>query len=213
MFAMGVTCSNCHDPHSLQLRAPGNQVCAQCHLPAKFDTEAHSITTGVGGRSMRQLPHADPHLHGDRRPARSRHPCSTARTCPSPSARPTPATIAIPTAPLNGRRIRWRPGTAQPGDPKPITARSSTPGGRAKSERMPLWRRLFSIPAAGHRPRNRACRCCRNSRPTRAGSEEGLSGGAARSPTRSSAWRLGGGVAFPAGAARLRGGAAARATR
>jgi predicted CXXCH cytochrome family protein len=42
MFAMGVTCSNCHDPHSLKLRAPGNQLCAQCHLPARFDTEAHS---------------------------------------------------------------------------------------------------------------------------------------------------------------------------
>ncbi len=41
MFAMGVTCSNCHEPHSLKLRAPGNQVCAQCHLPAKFDTTAH----------------------------------------------------------------------------------------------------------------------------------------------------------------------------
>ena len=42
MFAMGVTCSNCHDPHSLKLRASGNLVCAQCHLPAKFDTTAHT---------------------------------------------------------------------------------------------------------------------------------------------------------------------------
>ncbi len=41
MFAAGVTCSNCHEPHSLKLRASGNQVCAQCHLPAKFDTTAH----------------------------------------------------------------------------------------------------------------------------------------------------------------------------
>ena len=36
-----VTCSNCHEPHSLKLRAEGNLVCAQCHLPAKFDTTAH----------------------------------------------------------------------------------------------------------------------------------------------------------------------------
>ena len=42
MFEKGVTCSNCHDPHSLKLRASGNQVCAQCHLPAKFDTAAHT---------------------------------------------------------------------------------------------------------------------------------------------------------------------------
>ncbi len=41
MHSMGVTCSDCHDPHTLQLRAPGNLVCAQCHNPAKFDTSAH----------------------------------------------------------------------------------------------------------------------------------------------------------------------------
>lgn len=42
MHERGVTCSNCHDPHSLKLRAPGNQVCAQCHLPARFDVAAHT---------------------------------------------------------------------------------------------------------------------------------------------------------------------------
>jgi Flp pilus assembly protein TadD len=41
MFAHGVTCSDCHDPHSQRLRAPGNAVCAQCHLPAKYDAPAH----------------------------------------------------------------------------------------------------------------------------------------------------------------------------
>jgi Tfp pilus assembly protein PilF len=41
MYRAGVTCSDCHEPHSLQLRAPGNGVCAQCHLPAKYDTAAH----------------------------------------------------------------------------------------------------------------------------------------------------------------------------
>jgi Flp pilus assembly protein TadD len=42
MFRMGVTCSNCHESHSLKLRASRNEVCAQCHLPAKFDVESHS---------------------------------------------------------------------------------------------------------------------------------------------------------------------------
>jgi Cytochrome c7 and related cytochrome c/Cytochrome c554 and c-prime len=37
----GVTCSDCHDPHTQKLRAPGNAVCAQCHRPAKYDTTAH----------------------------------------------------------------------------------------------------------------------------------------------------------------------------
>ncbi len=31
MFAAGVTCSDCHDPHSAKLRAKGDQVCLQCH--------------------------------------------------------------------------------------------------------------------------------------------------------------------------------------
>lgn len=34
MFAKGVTCSNCHDPHSTQLRAEGNDLCKTCHNPA-----------------------------------------------------------------------------------------------------------------------------------------------------------------------------------
>ncbi len=41
MFAAGVTCGDCHEPHSLALRAPGNAVCAQCHLPARYDTATH----------------------------------------------------------------------------------------------------------------------------------------------------------------------------
>ncbi len=41
MFRAGVTCSDCHEPHGLGLRALGNAVCAQCHMPAKFDTPAH----------------------------------------------------------------------------------------------------------------------------------------------------------------------------
>jgi len=41
MYAAGVTCSDCHDPHSARLRGEGNAVCAQCHLPAVFDTSGH----------------------------------------------------------------------------------------------------------------------------------------------------------------------------
>ena len=41
MHAAGVTCSNCHDPHSAKLRAEGNALCAQCHLPAKFNIAEH----------------------------------------------------------------------------------------------------------------------------------------------------------------------------
>ncbi len=45
MHAHGVTCSDCHEPHSGQLRAPGNAVCAQCHAPAKYAAPAHTLHT------------------------------------------------------------------------------------------------------------------------------------------------------------------------
>ena len=41
MYHAGVTCSDCHEPHGLALRAQGNGLCAQCHLPAKFDVVEH----------------------------------------------------------------------------------------------------------------------------------------------------------------------------
>jgi predicted CXXCH cytochrome family protein len=41
MFAAGVTCSDCHDPHSATLRAPGDGVCLQCHTPAKYESVSH----------------------------------------------------------------------------------------------------------------------------------------------------------------------------
>ena len=41
MYHAGVTCSDCHEPHSLTLHAEGNALCGQCHLPAKFDTAEH----------------------------------------------------------------------------------------------------------------------------------------------------------------------------
>jgi tetratricopeptide (TPR) repeat protein/formate-dependent nitrite reductase cytochrome c552 subunit len=41
MHQAGVTCSDCHDPHTQKLRAPGNAVCAQCHLASKYDSKAH----------------------------------------------------------------------------------------------------------------------------------------------------------------------------
>jgi predicted CXXCH cytochrome family protein len=34
MYARGVRCSTCHEPHAGRLRAEGNAVCTQCHSPA-----------------------------------------------------------------------------------------------------------------------------------------------------------------------------------
>ncbi len=52
MYARGVRCTDCHDPHGAQLKAVGNAVCTQCHSPAgnprfptlrqaAYDTPAH----------------------------------------------------------------------------------------------------------------------------------------------------------------------------
>ena len=41
MYAAGVTCSDCHDPHSNKLKLEGNAVCAQCHLASTFETPEH----------------------------------------------------------------------------------------------------------------------------------------------------------------------------
>ncbi len=41
MHQAGVTCTNCHNPHSNQLVAEGNGVCAQCHLASTYDNPIH----------------------------------------------------------------------------------------------------------------------------------------------------------------------------
>jgi predicted CXXCH cytochrome family protein len=41
MYQAGVTCSDCHDPHSLKLRAKGNDLCTRCHRSDTFDTPGH----------------------------------------------------------------------------------------------------------------------------------------------------------------------------
>ena len=41
MFAAGVTCSDCHEPHGATLRLPGDNICLQCHTAGKYATEAH----------------------------------------------------------------------------------------------------------------------------------------------------------------------------
>ncbi len=44
MYEAGVTCSDCHNPHSAKLVTGENpsDVCSQCHLPQKFAVEEHT---------------------------------------------------------------------------------------------------------------------------------------------------------------------------
>jgi Flp pilus assembly protein TadD len=41
MFAAGVTCSDCHEPHSGKLRFSGSDTCLTCHAPAKYTAATH----------------------------------------------------------------------------------------------------------------------------------------------------------------------------
>jgi tetratricopeptide (TPR) repeat protein len=41
MFAAGVTCSDCHDPHSAELRLSGDNTCLQCHSREKYAAVTH----------------------------------------------------------------------------------------------------------------------------------------------------------------------------
>ncbi|AHZ67698.1 TPR domain-containing protein [Pseudomonas mandelii JR-1] len=47
MFDKGVRCSNCHNPHNTELKAPGNGVCLQCH-----NTAGKTSVTGVDGKGL-----------------------------------------------------------------------------------------------------------------------------------------------------------------
>lgn len=41
MYQAGVTCSDCHEPHSLKLRVADNGTCLQCHAADKYDDAKH----------------------------------------------------------------------------------------------------------------------------------------------------------------------------
>lgn len=52
MYAKGVTCSDCHDPHTGKTRAQGNALCESCHTPAVYDTAAHHMHKEGGAGSQ-----------------------------------------------------------------------------------------------------------------------------------------------------------------
>ncbi len=55
MHSAGVTCSDCHEPHALTLRASGDELCATCHSPDVFAAETHHRhPVAAGSRSAVQ---------------------------------------------------------------------------------------------------------------------------------------------------------------
>ena len=53
MYALGVRCSHCHDPHTARLRTQGNPLCLNCHQ-GKIDpvTHSHHDVTQSGGQCV-----------------------------------------------------------------------------------------------------------------------------------------------------------------
>ncbi len=54
MYAEGVGCGDCHEPHGGRLRAEGNALCARCHDAQVFDQPAHHrhAAGGVGAQCV-----------------------------------------------------------------------------------------------------------------------------------------------------------------
>ncbi len=48
MAHAGVTCSDCHDPHSARTRASDNHLCTACHATTKYDSPAHHFHRAGG---------------------------------------------------------------------------------------------------------------------------------------------------------------------
>lgn len=41
MYQAGVTCTNCHNAHTGEVKTQGNGLCTQCHLTERYDVEKH----------------------------------------------------------------------------------------------------------------------------------------------------------------------------
>ena len=71
MYRAGVTCSDCHNAHSLKQRGTGNNVCLHCHLPLNYDTpDHHHHKPGTDAALCRNCHMRDDDLHGGGSPLR-----------------------------------------------------------------------------------------------------------------------------------------------
>ncbi|MBV7584066.1 hypothetical protein KW851_14640 [Pseudomonas sp. PDM33] len=58
MFAKGVQCTDCHNPHSGELKAPGNGVCLQCH-----NTAGKAVRPQIDGKGLQAKNYDSPEHH------------------------------------------------------------------------------------------------------------------------------------------------------
>jgi len=65
MHAKGVRCSDCHDPHSTKIRAPGNALCVSCHNATGPKASGHIDTSGLKRKDYDSPAH---HFHKTGKP-------------------------------------------------------------------------------------------------------------------------------------------------
>ena len=153
MFAAGVTCSDCHEPHSAKLRAPARRRLPAMSLVRQVRSRhAPSPRSGKPAALLRVLPYADPHLHGRRPAARSRLPCPAARSIGK--ARHAQCLQRLPQATNrpNGQRRRSNAGMGRIERASRIMPKLSTR--RGMTSRM---RQLFLPPSPPDRQRAGFC--------------------------------------------------------
>ena len=115
MHQVGVTCSDCHDPHSRQNPPAGGTWSAPRPRPGAQPAKAHHFHPEGSPSASCIACHMPTHqLHGRARLATTTACASPARTCRWPWAPPTPATAVTPTRRPNGPLSRSMPGTATP---------------------------------------------------------------------------------------------------
>ena len=233
MYAQGVRCTDCHDPHGLGLKANGNALCAQCHQPAgnarfptlakkDYDTEAHHHHPpgSAGAQCANCHMPAKNYMVIDARPDHSfRVPrpdltvkIGTPNACNGCHDRKTPQWAADAVAQWFGPNRRQEPvfgevfAAARRGAPAALSGLDAIVADRAQ----PAIVRATALDLARRlRRRRRRTRGSRQERPGRAGARGGRQrdvGGAAGRPD-----ALRGGAAVRSGEARAhRGGPRAR---
>ena len=156
MYARGVRCSDCHEPHSMQLRAEGNAVCTQCHSPAGNDRFP----------TLRKALYDDPshHFHAAGTPGAE---CKSTATCREQTY------MGIDRRRDHGFRVPRPDLDAETGAPDACTA--------CHADRDPAWAaaELARALPGEHAPR-RALRHRPRRRPPRPGGPRRRAGGARR---------------------------------
>lgn len=63
MYHNGVKCADCHNVHSLKLKAEGNALCGSCHAPSVYNTEKHHFHKG--GDKVKETQCVNCHMTGE----------------------------------------------------------------------------------------------------------------------------------------------------